>query len=76
MKAMKWKFESDTKQPRLEMMCDGKDLFLILDGTRIAKRGHPGTPQAKTWVSLGPWSVTDIGDMEEIVVEWEGVRVH
>jgi hypothetical protein len=33
---------------------DGRDLFVVFDGKRIAKRGHPGTPQAKTWVSLEP----------------------
>jgi hypothetical protein len=29
------------------------DLFIVLDGVRIARRGHPGTPQAETWVSMG-----------------------
>jgi len=27
-------------------------LYLVLDGQRIAKRGHPGTPEAMTWVPL------------------------
>src|SRR5215472_18988206 len=28
------------------------ELYLVLDGQRIAKRGHPGTPEAMTWVPL------------------------
>ena len=35
-------------------------IFVVADGIRIAKRGGPGTPQAKTWVSLEPgWKVFD-----------------
>ena len=33
---------------------DGTDVFVIYDGKRIAKRGHPDTPQAGTWVSIEP----------------------
>jgi hypothetical protein len=33
---------------------DGPDLFLILNDVRIAYRGHPGTPQARTLVPLAP----------------------
>jgi len=32
--------------------CDGTDFFVVHEGIRIAKRGRPGTPQAKTWVPL------------------------
>lgn len=33
----------------------------LIDGVRVAKRGHPGTPQAKTWVPVTPgWIVTDM----------------
>ena len=33
---------------------DGKDIFVIFNGERIAKRGHPGTPQARTSASAAP----------------------
>jgi hypothetical protein len=55
----------------------GVDLFVVFDGKRIAKRGHPDTPQAKTWVSLEPgFVVRDNADMTEIHIEIKGVRVH
>jgi hypothetical protein len=48
----------------------GNDLFLILDGVAIAKRGHPGTPQAKTWVSLEPgYTIVLSRDLSEIYIK-------
>jgi hypothetical protein len=41
---------SDTPVLKLE----GDDLFMYWRGAKIAKRGHPGTLQAKTWISLEP----------------------
>jgi hypothetical protein len=38
----------------IEIMRDGADMFVIRDGVRIAKRGHPGTLQAKSWIILEP----------------------
>ena len=59
-------------KPNVEMQCgdavvsiisEGEDIFIIADGMKIAKRGHPGTPQAKTCISLGPgWLVRDVGN--------------
>ena len=46
--------------PTVEVMSDGENTFVVADGSRIAKRGGPGTPQAKTWISLEPgWNVFD-----------------
>jgi hypothetical protein len=44
----------DWTQEEVRMEMDGKDLFIIVGDTKIAKRGHPGTPQAKTWIPLEP----------------------
>jgi hypothetical protein len=63
----------------LQMQGDGTDLFIVIDGVRIAKRGHPGTAYANTWVSLEPgWVVRDSRDYShaQIEVEYQGVRVH
>ena len=75
-----------TGKPNVEMQCgdavvsiisDGEDIFIIADGVKIAKRGHPGTPQAKTWVSLEPgWIVRDINYGRRMEIEVERVPVH
>jgi hypothetical protein len=56
---------------------DGKDVFVVIDGVKIAKRGRPETKHAGTWVSLEPgWEVNSPPDHSFIEVIHEGVRVH
>ena len=31
---------------------EGNDMFVVVDGLKIARRGYPDTPQAGTWVSI------------------------
>jgi hypothetical protein len=63
--------------PVMKMIRNEAGLFIEIDGVRIAQRGYPGTPQAKTWVSLEPgWKVIDDRDTNTIVVEHDSVRVH
>jgi hypothetical protein len=41
------------------------------DGVRIAHRGKPGTPQAKTWVSMKPgYEVLDNADLTQLEVRF------
>lgn len=64
------------KQRGVIIECEGNDIFIIYDGVRIAKRGHPGTSQGKTWISLEPgWSVRDHDGGNTIEVEHQGVPV-
>lgn len=64
------------KQMKVEIQGDGADMFVIVDGVKVARRGRPGTPQAKIWVSLEPgWTVLDCAS-GEIEISHEGVRVH
>lgn len=52
----------------------GDDIFVTADGKKIAKRGHPGTPEAGTWVSLRRgWAVKTSADFNEIVVTCDGI---
>jgi hypothetical protein len=52
---------------------DGDDLFVVYNGKRIAKRGHPGTPQAWTWVSIEPgYRVWSENNVATLVIEYEG----
>ncbi len=47
-------------------------LYVVFDGKRIAQRGEPGGPHARTWVSLVPgYDVVDL-DSDEIEVRFEG----
>jgi hypothetical protein len=60
-----------------KLVRDGKDLFICVDGVKVAKRGTPGTPHAGTWISLEPgWAVHSSADHSEITVTHEGMRVH
>jgi hypothetical protein len=31
-----------------EVFCDGEEIFIVVDGLSIAKRGHLGTPLARS----------------------------
>ena len=63
--------------PALTMLNDGKDMFVIVDGVTIAKRGRSGTLQAGTWISLEPgWTVSFNEDQSELLVRYEDVRLH
>ena len=60
-----------------QLIHDGEDIFVIWDGIKIAKRGKPGTPQAKTWISLEPgYEVQSPSDHSRIEVIHNGVKVH
>ena len=57
------------------MVSDGSDPFIVRDGVKIAKRGHPGTKHAKTWIPLEPgWAVRDVG-ARGLIVTFQGVPV-
>ena len=56
---------------------EGGDIFVVAGGVRIAKLGHPGTPQANIWVSLEPgWTVRACDDGDSIEVEYKRQRMH
>ena len=62
--------------PPPEIEFDGTDMFVRYADKRIAKRGHPGTPQAMTWISLEPgFVVTSPPDHSTITIEFNGVPV-
>jgi hypothetical protein len=46
---------SKRDRPEIEMHGDNTDILISVDAVKIAKRGHPGTPQAPGWtVRDGP----------------------
>lgn len=67
------------RRMKVEMIgTDEGDIFVVIDGVKIARRGYPDTPQARTWVSLEPgWRVLDGPNLESICVEVDpSVLVH
>jgi hypothetical protein len=64
-----------------ELLCelhnDGENIFVLIDGVKIAKRGLPGTAQADTWIMLEPgWMVRDVKGGKAIEVSYEHARMH
>src|SRR4051794_367110 len=63
------------RAPKLEFELVGdpenaNGIYLLIDGVRVAHRGHPGTPNARTWVPLDPrYAFRDNEDMTEIVID-------
>jgi hypothetical protein len=46
---------------------DSNDIFVVVGGVKIAKRGQAGTPEAGTWISLkAGWTVTENDDEIEV----------
>jgi hypothetical protein len=65
-----------SKEPVVEIQREGRNVFLLIDEVKIAMRGEPGSPQAKTWVSLEPgYTVLDTDDGHIEIIR-EGVRLH
>lgn len=63
-----------TRTTTFMMMSDVTDIYIVADGIRIAKRGHPGSAQARTWISLEPgWRILD-GKNGAIVAEYTPVN--
>ena len=51
---------------------NGRDVFVVYNEVRVAKRGQPNTPEAGTWVPLKPgYRVFDKGYPEKLIVERE-----
>jgi len=57
---------------------ENDDIFLLVGGRKIAKRGLPGTAQANTWIILEPgWMVRDVKGGKAIEVSYEHApRLH
>jgi len=68
--------KTDRTKPAAGIEFTKTDCYVVFDGVRIAKRGKPGTPQARTWISLEPgFTVLENSDLRELVVLRDGVRI-
>jgi len=74
---MEERVEKKMNRPSAKVVCDGRDLFVVFNGVRIAKRGKPKTPQARQWVSLEPGFKVYEGKGNQLVIEQlNGVALH
>jgi hypothetical protein len=56
---------------------ENDDVFVLVGGVKIAKRGLAGTEQADTWIMLEPgWMVRDIKGRTAIEISYEHTRMH
>jgi hypothetical protein len=63
--------------PTCELQNDGQDLFVVVDGVKIAKRATPPTALAITWIMQEPgWIIQDIREGNAIEVRYEGAPIH
>ena len=66
-------------QCAIEVVGEGEacEMFVLFDGVRIAKRGRPGTPQARTWIAIEPGFAVfdDAQRAQEIVITRDGVPI-
>jgi hypothetical protein len=55
-KQRKQEVQIEKGEPAIECVTENGEpvIYVVFDGVRIAKRGHPDTPQAGKWVSLKP----------------------
>jgi hypothetical protein len=57
---------------KIEIVSDGIEIFVLENGVKIAKRGHPGTPTARTWIPLvAGYRVVSDDNHETISIEYE-----
>jgi hypothetical protein len=77
-KRIEWRTMSDEGRPACEIHRDENgDVFVLVGGTKIAKRGLPDTPLADTWIMLEPgWFVRDVKGGRAIEVSYEHSRMH
>jgi hypothetical protein len=60
-----------------EVHHEGDEVFLLVDGVKIAKRGMDAVDVAMNWIVLEPgWVVRDANRGLEIEIKYEGATVH
>jgi hypothetical protein len=69
---------NDEGRPACEIHKDENgDIFVLVGGMKIAKRGPPDTAHANTWIMLEPgWIVRDVKGGRAIEVSRERFRMH
>jgi hypothetical protein len=64
-------------EPTCEIQNDGQDIFVVVNGVTIAKRGNRPPAKYGVWIMLEPgWTVRDIKQGRAIEIKFEGASIH
>jgi hypothetical protein len=63
--------------PTVELRTVEGELFVVVDGLNIAKRGKPGSPHAGRWIAVEPgWSILELEGGNRLQISYDGARIH
>jgi hypothetical protein len=66
-----------TKKPPVEIKEIGDELFVMVDGVKIAMRAKRGTGRGGSWIAIEPgWSVLELDDGDALQVSYNGAAIH
>jgi hypothetical protein len=64
-------------EPTCELHHEGNDIFVVVDGVKIAKRTSLAAAYAGVWIMLEPgWIVRDAERGTGVEARFEGARIH
>jgi hypothetical protein len=64
------------KKPPVEIKEIGDELFVMVDGVKIAMRAKRGTTGG-SWIAIEPgWSVLELDDGDALQVSYNGAAIH
>jgi hypothetical protein len=65
------------KKPLVEIKAIGDEVFVLVDGVKIAMRGKPDTARAGTWIAIEPgWTVLEFDDGHTLQISYNGITIH
>jgi hypothetical protein len=65
-----------TKKPPVDKEI-GDELFVMVDGVKIAMRAKRGTGRGGSWIAIEPgWSVLELDDGDALQVSDNGAAIH
>jgi hypothetical protein len=65
------------KKPPVEIKEIGGEVFVLVDGVKIAMRGASDSSRAGTWIPIEPgWTVLELDDGDTLQISYNGVTIH
>jgi hypothetical protein len=65
------------EQHSVELRTIEGELFVVVDGVTIAKRGKPGSSHAGRRLAIEPgWSIVELEGGNRLQVSYNGARIH